>query len=1093
MRDAMDKFQKAELFLMRFRGRRDCYGLKFVHADGKHDYYKQDEAVTPEVALRHIEGREQLMFYLQDTPTTINFAGFDFDCKSENAPDGYYWEHVKKVSDVLTEWSVPHHIARSTTFGFHIYHFFAEPFPAHVFRAFAKEVLIKAGLQEEWAKGRLVADGKRVKIKPVEVYPKANFQLGDGYGNGMSPPMIEPRFPYERNCFVDRNNVFIDDQWEYLRTATEVDDEISTAVIENGIIILTSDEVQQKIERAKKNYTDTGSYGDREEPTGGAIEKTLAACEAFRSINTRVKSGEVLGHHDGMPLLHLAINVKDGMEWFDKNVHGWGETESDRKEIKQSIDSGYKAWTCQKMKENGVCHKEGWCLEPQPSKENIEKGEPKELWPMPSPKRYAFGDGEELLEDLKAEIAGTLALPESSERDEKVKALFLRTLVLDKERRKIFEEYVKDLGGLPKKAVKALALEVTKEHFKEEKQKIRKSSTYATFDDMEFVRVRPNGYALLKTDPKTFETSEILLASVDIEITEERREIDSSGATIGMEYVGYVKWGKQTRNFKISAQRYGKNEDFYNAIAEVAGSAFYPHPNHYAHLKQAILAFSRENIVKTEYMNAQGFNKEGVYVMPSVRAGKNLCEENTTTFVDLSEIPVVKNLDFKIVSDERFKELLDHLVKDFLTSWPESWTYPGLAHVFLPAVKKILPVIKWSHVLFYEGLTGSGKSALTKVLQQFYGNFESLQTFEGSPKSIGVLCQKFKDALLVVDDYKGINANQDSVLRTTVQYAYEPNAASKLHKDGTLKRESPYLATLIMSGEKMVDDSSVIARTINVETHKQDFLKTHESYQRVLENMEDYKAITPRFIQWAMSLDQSAYEKLLTDERKELQKSFTSAQNAPRLSQNLATNYVCWAMVCDFFEEFGVISHVENMKMKAKHKTELKSTMAKMVTLCSEGQESTKFTSLLAQAILMGKASVRDLPGYDPSEHPYAVPIGHYRKDKNALCLLPDTTIQAVKAAFTTIKVPLDRQSIGRQWQKDEVLMETDKDALTKSMHVNGHKARYWVIELSQLGLNIQSDEQVEQETPFGYQPSAQVIPFATRENAVERDGKGIF
>ena len=112
-------------------------------------------------------------------------------------------------------------------------------------------------------------------------------------------------------------------------------------------------------------------------------------------------------------------------------------------------------------------------------------------------------------------------------------------------------------------------------------------------------------------------------------------------------------------------------------------------------------------------------------------------------------------------------------------------------------------------------MTGSGKSELTHALQYFWGDFKSIANFMSSAKGIRELGYQFKDAAIVVDDYKGLSKEQKASIRSCILNAYDGTTDFKLQRNSDFRTPRATRGIYIMSGEEFVtNDAAVIARTI---------------------------------------------------------------------------------------------------------------------------------------------------------------------------------------------------------------------------------------------------------------------------------------
>ena len=81
-------------------------------------------------------------------------------------------------------------------------------------------------------------------IRPLpETFPKQQFVSNGGLGNGIKPPMVEPMFAKERNCFIDDDGKMIpaNKQWEYLDSIPRIKTKFLDDLIDKFNITLEPD------------------------------------------------------------------------------------------------------------------------------------------------------------------------------------------------------------------------------------------------------------------------------------------------------------------------------------------------------------------------------------------------------------------------------------------------------------------------------------------------------------------------------------------------------------------------------------------------------------------------------------------------------------------------------------------------------------------------------------------------------------------------------------------------------------------------------------------------------------------------------------
>jgi hypothetical protein len=430
-------------------------------------------------------------------------------------------------------------------------------------------------------------------------------------------------------------------------------------------------------------------------------------------------------------------------------------------------------------------------------------------------------------------------------------------------------------------------------------------------------------------------------------------------------------------------------------------------------------------------------------------------------------------------------------VKDeLLNAWPRLWTMTGLAHTLYPAVRRKLNMVE-KPTLFFEGDSGCGKTQLTRAFQHFWGNFDSLIGLLSTEKGILSLCHEFKDALLVVDDYKGINAQQRQAVTKIIQYSYNPVGTVKLRRDSSMAATKLPKGVLMISGEQFIaNEVSLLGRTIMVETKTFNTKRTEKFYQAVSKNVKNYFKIIPRFLHWFIEQDDEVIRDRAKELKKKLYDPYAGGPNSDRIAINLAVNYLCWELFVQYLEYVGVVDLEEKADLLNEHLVNIDVLMGRMVTLGGEAHHGTVFKEALAEAIQSGQVSIKGLDGYDLENRPV---VGFVRPGvEDEIYLYPSTVFQTIQRMFDKEGMNVTKRALARQLEDMGVLSRTSENRHTIVIRDGRNTTRCWVIAADQLGLSFQEDvmkKSVNAKGPVPSEPatkkpfrgSSEVIPFPER------------
>ena len=1103
----MDNQEKARIFLKRFFGRQDVYGVKWYSPNGRSGYkpvcrnygqdfchiklkdkvscsdcaHKEYPRIDEESVLRHILGEEEHIYYMLLPDSTIKFGAIDFDYKEGKENEGYTWEDVKKVSDFLRGWSIEHHVARSTTKGFHIYFFFDDFTKASDFRAVIFEVFEHVGFMEELRRG----------VRPLpEVFPKQVRITPGSIGNGIKPPMIEPMLGNGRNCFVTTHNKVIEDQWSYLKNAQLVLNNVFVDIIKREGI-----EVEDYNSQGGSTHSEGQVYksalsrskGDKwQPPMQGYMEKMVEGCAALSRLRGKMTEGYVPNHHEGFALYHMAMRTLDGLEWFEKNVPGWAKTEKDKKQLQYSIDKNYGVYTCKKLQEIGVCIPGTKCFERKPPKALVEgkyvglTDVPKDQWPEPSPIRYALGRGEDCLKKLMEEIVSIKKGDDENTRVKKVKQIIERSQVFDKDQQKALKEFIKSRRVIKASIFHNLWSKIEATHEEFLKEKVSSRDDVVDIQGTGYKKIKPYGYSVLKLVKN--KVKEIQLCDCDLILEEEQFTLDENGEVTASYFNGKAIAKGIERDFSLEVEKWYDAPEFIKYFGILLGSKFNVLRGNIDNLRQAAIGFSAKNgIQRVQKLSSQGWY-QCTYIMPSIIIDKEGPHPNTERHLDLNNKTMAKNLDFEILSDEEFSEVAFHLKNDFMNAWPRPWTMFGLSHALLPVVIKALGVNQ-KPTLYFEGDSGCGKSELIMYLQQFYGHFNAILDLTSSGKGVLSVSHDFKDAMLALDDYKGIDKSQKKTLETLIQYSYNYSAAVKLRRDSSQQPLKEPKALLLVSGEQFISNEiSMVSRCILIETATWDTRTTRENYRKVMQMSSKYCGILPRFIHWFLNQDLVELRTKLHAVKDKLYDMHAGKQNSDRVSLNLALNFVTWVMWCHFLQENGFAAVSERDQLIEEHWANVIDCQESMLSRCGEEMTGMAFQRVLHQIIVTKEVVIENLQGFQSDNKPV---IGFIPTEgpNHIAYLYPDLVFRYVKNATRDNPINVTLRAVGRQLFNMGVICDRDKDRATKMVRHEGVRKRVWAVNLQKLGF------MVPHLVAVGSESKKEQPPFMDEDYEKDREG----
>ena len=1081
----MDNDLKVKIFRERFYGRQDVYGTEWKSSEGKKGFSPTCEnfwkdgchiklkdgvncskcklkvyiPVSNNTIIKHIMGKETQIHYLVHEDGNIKFGAIDFDYKPGRESEGYTFEDVKTVSELLDKWEIAHVIARSTNNGYHLYIFMDSMYPAYKFMSFIFYVYEKSGFLFQ----------SQENIRPLpEMFPKQSGIGGaGGLGNGIKPPMVEPRFEAGRNCLVTKDNVVIppDLQWEALDKVPYV----SGTQMDN---FLEDNEVHIIGKTGKDGKSsDSGSYsnGDRvgcEDPDTGSIEKAIEGCAAFRRIRDKAQSGQILGHDEGFALWHLAQNVRDGKDWFLRNVPGWGDKIKDIQQLEHSVKKGYAPWTCQTMQNKGVCLSGTKCFDKKPkvavvNGHRVERDDlPESEWPEPSPTRYAYGMGDDFLKKLLSESEELVEVTDVEKRSLAVENIIKRSMVFDHKQQDILKDKIEDLKLTKKRALNK-SFNKARADREEEFKQIHENRTDSIIVGRNIFtrRINPPAYAIVrqgKGDREIVET----LGNFVIDITDSRTiiEIEDTGKiSRRVEYKGVFKGRRNPSvDFEIASDIWNDNSDFYKFFGTVGKEDFNALRADVDVIRQvSIECAHREFEDKAPAKSSLYYGVQGWYdndfIMKSVLVRKEGVEPNTEKPLDVSGKYHAANLDFLLIQEDELKSLLFHIKKDLFNAFPREVLFPTIGFSIMAPIHGYLNLL-FRPTLWMWGDSGNGKTKLALMMQRFYGpNFSSGVNWRTTSQSMIDYGFQFKDCLLLADDFKAESPHQIMVCRNTVQNSYDQSIRGAMTRTGKQRDAKKARCLFIMTGEETPpNDTAFIARLLMIQFPLHDTSKTVTQYEECMSRSKSYSGIMPYFIHHVLQMDKKELEGKRRKMQRDLKRPIRAVQNSDRVSDNISLAAIGFELFIDFMEFHGVLSLGEVGELKKENWEYCELIRDTISQACIEQKNGNIFVDRLKELIRTGRAEIEGLGGYSRNDR--CVNIGFVDKKDNGsqfAYLHPAAVIDLVKREMSTPLI-ISPSSASVQLGNMGII---DNNGKTIQRRFGGGRFRMWKVDLCKLEL----------------------------------------
>jgi len=458
--------------------------------------------------------------------------------------------------------------------------------------------------------------------------------------------------------------------------------------------------------------------------------------------------------------------------------------------------------------------------------------------------------------------------------------------------------------------------------------------------------------------------------------------------------------------FAISANEF-LSQGLKKKIFEVAGSSaiIYGSTNDLQVGTQDLAGKIPEITIKSHGLTYEGnFYSQGMLITPSgIMRSKDI-------LVDLSGGNLSRYLEFIYPDPKRLPHIGRHLVGDFLHLKNHRVMFVLAGHIGLaPFASEIPRSFSMEKVaLHLMGASGGGKTFLVALAMGFFGQFnERLASWNWTPNSLESEGYWFRDALFVIDDFKGGFVPQQSLVRIFQDYS-GGHGRSRLSSSSRIQRPVHIRGLLLSTGEDFLADvASVTGRTICIPVEPEKNTKAGEQCKKFCGL---YSMFTPALIHAVISQrDWKTRAKEFVDEKISLfHKEVMDLSNGLRVASNWGLNALGFEFFLQGLSKLGVISTSERRKMADEYLSIALDYLQEQRSTLRGQSPCEIFFRILSQKLEAGSISVKGLKDSQSS----GKVIGMV-KDQ-AVLIFPDIVFEVLSGHFHAVnqQVPLSRNSL---------------------------------------------------------------------------------
>lgn len=573
--------------------------------------------------------------------------------------------------------------------------------------------------------------------------------------------------------------------------------------------------------------------------------------------------------------------------------------------------------------------------------------------------------------------------------------------------------------------------------------------------------VERNGYYMFKSIAKI--QLKYQLSNFVINIKEDNIYDDGFDKT--RIFIGQILVGNKVADFEISAKDFFNDTKLKEVIGCCIGTKAIMMPSDIAHVRIACQEISK--IKENSIMRQFGWNsKHTEFITPSTRINASGMYDNVQTPVKQDVSQPVSALDICALGSHMFKETANHICTTLLGMAPDNVILPLMGHTFLPPLISFLDDTT-KYVLWLTGITGSGKSFLSRLLQCFYGDFRkdtSIASWTSTMNFLQVTGFYFKDSLFLVDDFKKGNIRNTSELVQKLQTYADGTGRGRLNSDSTTKNTKPIRGLMLTTGEDVPDnEASIIARTLLVDMANSK--KNLAGGSEALSFRVYYSGVMGRYMQWlcTQKLETNA-QKFMTANMQTFYQGIEGKQNDVRIARNLSLNYMGFVMFATFMNQMGIMTkNAAQVKCALSMEVLLKLRDNQISSVVRE-QGSNVFMDTLKDLVSANRVALY----YEDSQKPLGSGyidvemeevknlIGFIKKDSPQYVYINPTLAYAEVVKTVTQSggfFKLSKNAVCKQLIADGVIQTSLGGKSAQFVWFSGRSHRVWVLNKSSLGL----------------------------------------
>jgi hypothetical protein len=365
-------------------------------------------------------------------------------------------------------------------------------------------------------------------------------------------------------------------------------------------------------------------------------------------------------------------------------------------------------------------------------------------------------------------------------------------------------------------------------------------------------------------------------------------------------------------------------------------------------------------------------------------------------------------------------------------------TVPLLAHAFLSVMIEKLKQegIEPKYLIWVYGVSGSLKTALTLVLINFFGTFNSPPaTFNDTAAALEKKAYLTKDSLLLVDDFHPSASPNEAKAKASLANGLTRKYGDRITRSRSksnliMAKDYPPRGNLVCTSEDLLTGHSTNSRHMGIEIHRGDIDAD------ILTNLQNGKSYLACFM---ASFIQYAAETIMNDSSVTYKDKFLDYRNKSqnhnhhkRFAEAIACLQIGWETFLDFLKHIGHIDKGKHREYSEEGFTIFQDLAKRQNDLVQNDDIADKFMMALKE--LLDTNQITPVQKDSPSTLNKGASICYH--DENNYYFIPQSTYAAVADFFMKRG---DMLNINEYMLRK---MLADRRYIVESSDGDGHKTR---------------------------------------------------